>query len=914
MDERAKRITYRYIDLLLLSVTGILICCLLQSQLIDLVIWLGKSIEGWSYWIQVAIALMFTAVIWFIIGRLGGVCFRDFISKQTLYNPPVWIFGIISFIIYFFLTLNQLFKDGEYYRTDVVAKAIGITLGIFALGGVIAYIVNFFASEYTERNRRTEEKIDLVDNSKDFDEVIKDPEMLIKWIHKEEPIEKLSQDYFDMAVFARRIAHILKRSPLKTIGLVGRYGCGKSSILNMVKEYLKSSKKLNGYTHEPGSLNFYPSRDIIICWVSGWSFREGTAAQHVLQAAIKQLGKHTDCLSITTLPARYGRAIGDSGNVMARIVGAILCRWQSPINVLKKLDVLLGCIEKRMVIFLEDIDRNKRPDVFFNEISALLDGLKELKHVTFVLAIGEEHKGQEVLVKISENIETIPNLPSRNVINMCKTFRECCLGMLDADARDIFYGDGDKEDRIGWDRSGIVESIAQFEDYLKKPIDYIVELLFNPRVAKAALRRTWQTWQNLYGEIDFDDLLMTNVLRAGATEAFIFINENIKVLRSLSHISDNSETKKRSDKNRAKLHEELKRAAEGTQWDFEAANKLINYLFSGWDDSMRNITLSERLKNSQIVANSEPTDYWARLIREELSPREVRDQEMLSALGEWNKDRQRKVFRDKNMRDALISGQEVLEKARQFKELINEDTLRDQAKEQFQITLQKEKNKASRENCPAVGKWFLLKPEPSSLDSKEWRDWFYEQIKMALPVSLGYANDLYHFWVDPKRSCPIELRSKIIEEAKRIYGGNPEALVKAINPNRFSVRTFAQYFSEVDQGGSGFKPEEWKWLGETLLKAGERNMEVIIPEISILLGDSNPGPNTKTKQGYDYNCKFREDLAHKLFGQKFRQLMELLAKSIDVSMYDTQGKAFIACAQSYARKRLSEQDEGEVDS
>jgi len=94
----------------------------------------------------------------------------------------------------------------------------------------------------------------------------------------------------------------------------------------------------------------------------------------------------------------------------------------------------------------------------------------------------------------------------------------------------------------------------------------------------------------------------------------------------------------------------------------------------------------------------------------------------------------------------------------------------------------------------------------------------------------------------------------------------------------------------------------------------ESILEVNIPEISVLLGDNNPRPNTKTKQGWDYNCKFLEELAHKLFGQKFQQLMELLAKSIDVSMYDTQGKAFIACSQSYARKWLSEQGDGVVDS
>ncbi|MCK4824945.1 hypothetical protein KA005_54850, partial [bacterium] len=367
MDERVKRITYRYIDLLLLSVTGILICCLLQSQIIDLVIWSDKSLSGWSYWIQFAIALLLTAVLWFIIGRLGGACFQGFFTNKTIFNLPVWMFGFISFIVYFFLKPN-LFNGGEYYRTYVIAMAMSITLGTFALGGVTAYILRFIC-EYTEGNRLAKAEANLDSNAQDFKDIIKDPKMLIEWIQKEEPIEEPSQDYFDMAVFARRIEYILRRSPLKTIGLVGPYGCGKSSILNMVKEYLTSSKKMNGDTSVPGSLGFYPSRDIIICGVSGWSFREGTAAQHVLQAAIKQLRKHTNCLSITTLPARYGRAIGDSGNVLMRIIGVLLCGWKSPIDILKKLDVLLGCIEKRIVIFLEDIDRNKRPDVFFNEIS-----------------------------------------------------------------------------------------------------------------------------------------------------------------------------------------------------------------------------------------------------------------------------------------------------------------------------------------------------------------------------------------------------------------------------------------------------------------------------------------------------------------------------------------------------------------
>jgi len=420
----------------------------------------------------------------------------------------------------------------------------------------------------------------LDSNDQEFKDIIKDTKMLMEWIQKEEPIEDPSQDYFDMAVFARRIEYILRRTPVKTIGLVGPYGGGKSSILKMVEYYLRNPQKSKDDNRAPGSKDFYPSQDVIICWVSGWGFREGTAAQHVLQAATKQLGKHTDCLSITTLPTKYGRAIGDSGNVLARIISNILCGWQSPIDILKKLDVLLDRIEKRMVIFLEDIDRNKREDVFFNEISALLDGLKELKNVTFVLAIGEEHKGQEVLIKTSEHIETIPNLDRRLLIKMCETFRDHCLLKLDKNVR--FNIDGKRDEHTGFKRSKLMEEFAEIDERLEKPIDYVTELLNNPRVAKLSLRRSYQGWEKLCGEIDFDDLFMANVIRSAAPEVFMFINENIASFQYLSSIDENS--KDRADKSRDKLQDELKKISEGKEWNYEALNKTIDYLFRGWTE------------------------------------------------------------------------------------------------------------------------------------------------------------------------------------------------------------------------------------------------------------------------------------------------------------------------------------------
>ena len=901
-----KAVIYRWIALFALSIVAILVCSLFDRQLLAFANTLEKLFSDRNSWVSVAIAVMFTALFWYILGRLGGACFSGFFTKKTICNPPVWIFGVLSFLFYLCMELF-LFKEGEYYRSYVIAMAMSITIGTFALGGGITKIVNFIVCENTEGSRRAKTDIDLDSNAPNFDEIIKDPNMLIEWIQKEEPVEKPSQDYFDMNVFAKRIAYILKRTPIKTIGLVGSYGSGKSSILNMVKCYIESSKKLKGDTYAPDSLDLYPSRDIIICQVSGWGFQEGMAAQHVLQKAIKQLEKHTDCLSITTLPARYGKAIGDSGNVLARIIGAILCGWQSPFDILKKLDVLLSRIEKRMVIFLEDIDRNTRPEVFFNEISALLEGLKGLQNVTFVLAIGEEHRGKEVLIKISEHIETLPSMPQRQVIEICKTFRDYCLGMLNTNVRGILYGD--KEDQIGWDRSYIAEYIAQYEDYLKKPIDYLLKILINPRVTKAALRRTLQTWQNLYGEIDFDDLLMTNVLRSGATEAFIFVNENINMIRSLSsYVSGSSEAKKRCDKNRAGLQEELKKATENVKWDFEAANELINYLFPGWDDSMsnRNITSSESLKNPQKVYNSEPTDYWGRLCREQVAIDEIRDQEVINSLTMWKVGTEEKIFRGLKPLDAILNNKDFFNKAMQFKMLLDGNKVRCLAEKQFELTLQEYGNKANQENCTGFDElWQLELASPVEYHGTR----IQYQVCNALKTSLQFAIDLYRcYWdqipfLNMSMLTPMQLIDAVVAEAKKTYENKPEVLIKVLNSkDMWSIRNFAHTFFFKREGEADQGKRQWSWLSNVILKAAEMNPQKIVPQIVPLLVQSDQKP---TRNGWEYNCVFLKGQADILFKETIPELMRLLNKPIKTSDFDEIGQAVINCAREEANEWLS---------
>jgi len=799
--------------------------------------------------------------------------------KGFQWNLPVWLFGLLSFIVLFWLTP---FFAGRTERFD--GFAVLITVGIFFLCGVIAWIISVvFSMSQGSFNQRKPREV-RGSRSADLSELSQSPQELFEWLNKEEPVSSPDQDRFDMAVFARRIVKVLTGYPLKTVGLVGPYGCGKSSVLSMVQHYIQNGREESAE---------YRYDKIIICWVSGWGFREGTAAKHILKAAIKELSRHTDCVGLEIVPENYRRAMLGSDNAFVRFVAALLSGWQSPTDVLKKIDAVLCRINKRLVVFLEDIDRNKRTDLFFNEISAFLDGLKGLNYISFVLAIGEEHKGQEVVIKTAEHLEVIPNLPRTHVLDTCKSFRARCLESLNNKVKCI--PDQDRDNRMGADRSEMGTEFVGFDKSLSKPIDYIARLTNNPGVLKAALRRTKQVWDSLCGEIDFDDLFMATVLRAATPEVFFFINQNIEPIRAL--IADARESKDRADKSREDLHTEFKPIMDGADYDKEAAEGLMVCLFPGWRKDYIDSypSMREPLRNYQLVENSWPTDYWARLVREELLPDEISDQEILRAIHQWNNNRSAKAYRGMNMRDTLLSGDGVFDKIRQFRELIEGNTLRGLAEEQFAITLSEKGNKANSDNCPAANEWWLLMPEDLSEDSA-WNPWLLQQIYKAIPVSLTYVNDLYSTWF---RHFTV-LRGDIVKEAKKVYENNSDILLRALDPERiYTVSIFSHHYSLPKQGGSGFNPKDWQWLATVLLEAGEKKPDVIIPQIAGLLCDQEI---TTTRPDSDrpvhgWKAIFIEDRPKSLFTNNYEKLMELLSNEIDISKYGVQEQESITTAQ-----------------
>jgi KAP family P-loop domain len=183
----------------------------------------------------------------------------------------------------------------------------------------------------------------------EFASLAKDWEVLQRWIRTEAAITSPEQDLFDLYGIARRFASNLLQ-PLgeanQSFGLIGPFGSGKTSFINLVSYELKLIRK----ARDP---------QVWICKLSCWGFDDSTAAlQHVLTQAVRTIGEYVDCSGLRGLPEAYRRALS-SGRDSWRLLMDLFGRETDPTSQLHRLTPILEAVNARLVIVLEDVDRNR---------------------------------------------------------------------------------------------------------------------------------------------------------------------------------------------------------------------------------------------------------------------------------------------------------------------------------------------------------------------------------------------------------------------------------------------------------------------------------------------------------------------------------------------------------------------------
>jgi hypothetical protein len=228
-----------------------------------------------------------------------------------------------------------------------------------------------------------------------------------------------------------------------------------------------------------------------------------------------------------------------------------------------------------------------------------------------------------------------------NMIRLLSRFRDLCLNLYQEDIYPVKRED--RDDKLGI--SSWNDTLFFIAGLRKEPIENIYQLVKTPRLIKQIMRRTYRTWESLHGEIDFDNLLVANVIRFGAPEAFNFILNNIREIRGLQSASDEILQARIKA-----IETEWSLMIENIEWDSTSAKELIKFLFPCWREKNSSFNKEAFIQSVQIKT---PTDYWIRFLFEELGENEVHDQETIQSIIKWKQDPAGIHFHDMPLAEVL---------------------------------------------------------------------------------------------------------------------------------------------------------------------------------------------------------------------------------------------------------------------
>ncbi|HCY88096.1 MAG TPA: hypothetical protein DHV36_23365 [Desulfobacteraceae bacterium] len=228
-------------------------------------------------WVKVLINSLLVMIIWQVLSQLGGYRVRRPDLGSFFKYPPVWFFGVLGSVIYLYSL--SLFRYG--YLIDL--QGLGLSICSLLLGITVVSIYNL----------KTPKGIVSSDfeckGSDSFDELIGEPENLIQWIENENPIERPNDDFFGYSIISERVAGLLRNEKIQTIGIVGPYGCGKSSLINLIKMSLVQNFESQNHKDE----KFFEG-NVLTCQVDGWGRSKDLIVRQILAIAVRRLSLEVD--------------------------------------------------------------------------------------------------------------------------------------------------------------------------------------------------------------------------------------------------------------------------------------------------------------------------------------------------------------------------------------------------------------------------------------------------------------------------------------------------------------------------------------------------------------------------------------------------------------------------------------------
>ncbi len=776
-----------------------------------------------------------------LLGLYISVSFLFALSATILKkHRPIILISSVCFII--FCSLPLIFGRSDLYPNE--RSSLWVWNIIVIVGTWLLLLSSPNREENTESSMAEEP----------FDEELSQPlnlenetlKAVLKWAENDSPITDRKNDIFGTFPIAQRIAKLLEKNENSSIGLAGAYGTGKSSIVNMVKQMLAEKD------------------DILFCEVPCWGFAESRyVLQEILESIVRKLREAgIDGPLLQQVPRDYMQALYKSGgsgwNILFRLLGAFYERQTSPKKVLEALRQSLK--EKRLVVVVEDVDRDEHPNFSMAEVNGVLMNLKGIGNLS-LLIVGPMYGGgkeETVYDKLCDHIEVVPFLQYHHKSNLFKkigayhTSKDAFLDdvLLDHEThkRHNLPSDRNIATFIGYSNSVRAETTIIPGEEAWQPL---MSFISTPRKLKQCIRHLNASWQRLHGECDYVDLLILTILKYARFEFYAFIYEHIEMLRHPELLKQARKEKTNNQNNAPSTPEEpsliknqkemIRSLAEAIKANNEDVWDVLDSLFPRYTHELRERRWSPpNISERRIEYSGGAVDYYARIVSETIEEASPRDQQQLRAFIEYNE------------KDNIVPMVELLSNAESSSDRIHVDWLGyldgkripELTKHVILRSLEKRKLDMNMDGGTAI-----LCYQWNAERKKEWRylfpKWYELMFREILPKNMKFAVHFFEQYcrenkqnIDYEGSIkpftryglpdgidPKEISDLFVKSAKAVYK-TPKAIVDACFFDTIGYdRKDESLFHIIDstcrsenKDNSYNDIERWKWLPAVLLK------------------------------------------------------------------------------------------------
>jgi len=383
---------------------------------------------------------------------------------------------------------------------------------------IFCIATKYFTGKQLERHKKTNE-------NRTIDQI--SDEEFIKWIKSDDHEDN---DYFETEKnYKNQIKTSIESNG--NILLFGDYGIGKSWLLKKIEKELSEEKK----------------SPYIFCFIDSWGRDVKSLPEQILSKILYEISSVVDITHLQCIPSAYQEALSKSSNIIESILKIGVSDY-NPEKVVERLDETLRIINKKVVVVIEDLDRNPNPKGSLLKIEPLLDRFKNSENIQFILTISKaEEVDQEINRIIDNKITLVINEDSG--IYVFKRFRNLLINLYKDGYIDPYTPEEREKQKNEFHFThekwlnlyGLLDSSKKpLEDiivskYIKDEDLYIFISKLNntPRKIKRLLNEVWQTWNQIKGEFEIDGLISLCALKnqdfkmykeiLSNSESFLFI-------------------------------------------------------------------------------------------------------------------------------------------------------------------------------------------------------------------------------------------------------------------------------------------------------------------------------------------------------------------------------------------------------